>query len=109
MECFYCYCHWVFVETHKSLLMEFVQKTKIAAPIFKRDNEGSDHAPQFRCTVFVGGKTFTPGETFPRLRDAEHEASKLALGYLAKHPPTVRLLRTCKSSNFLGFVSFFCV
>jgi hypothetical protein len=66
--------------------MEFVQKTKIA-PIFKRNNEGPYHAPQFKCTLFVGGETFAPRETFPRLRDVEHVVSKLALVYLPKHPP----------------------
>lgn len=58
--------------------MEFIGKAQMAHPIFQVQNEGPDNA-EFRCTLFVGGKVFTLRETFCRLKDLEHQTSKLVL------------------------------
>jgi dsRNA-specific ribonuclease len=109
--CFYKYNEMIllctFEETHKSYLMEFIRKSQMEPPVFEVQNEGPDHAPEFWCTLFVGGKAFTPRETFRCLKESEHEASKLALEYLTgKYPPQPSsfLLVSPRSNKFLFWV-----
>jgi len=110
---------WGFAETHKSRLMELIQKTNMPRPILiQTDNEGSDHAPQFRSHAFVGGNTFTCQRTFNRKKDSVHEVCRLVLEFIAmkfsNEPHPQLLTPTSKTSRFCGnvqniFYFFLCV
>ncbi|KAJ1378009.1 Double-stranded RNA-binding domain [Sesbania bispinosa] len=41
--------------SYKNRLQEFVQRSSIAILMYQTVNEGSDHAPMFRATVWVNG------------------------------------------------------
>ncbi|KAJ1396801.1 Double-stranded RNA-binding domain [Sesbania bispinosa] len=49
--------------SYKNRLQEFAQRSSIAIPIYQTVNEGSDHDPLFRATVWVNGMGWV---TFPR-------------------------------------------
>ncbi|KNA20560.1 hypothetical protein SOVF_051130 [Spinacia oleracea] len=62
----------------KNKLQEYTQKRALPIPAYRTANEGLQHAPMFRSTVFVDGMEYTSKLTFRRLRDAEQDAAKLA-------------------------------
>jgi hypothetical protein len=96
-----------FTETHKTHLMELIQKTHMDCPVLRTDNEGSDHAPKFRSHVYVGGKSFTCQQTFDSRRDSEHDVCRIALEFLtvevSTEPQPQHHIPTSKPSNFYGF------
>lgn len=53
-------------------------------PIYKTINEGSQHAPRYRSTVFVDGKSFTSPNTFPQKKEAEQNVAQIALDLLSQ-------------------------
>ncbi|KAI3867585.1 hypothetical protein MKX03_010104 [Papaver bracteatum] len=64
---------------YKSRLNEFTQQTGIPVPVYESVNEGLQHLPKFRCTVHVDGVAYRSVNTFRNRKDAEQDASKLAL------------------------------
>ncbi|KAK7300700.1 hypothetical protein RJT34_11548 [Clitoria ternatea] len=86
---------------HKNRLQEFAQKSNIALPVYQTFNEGQQHAPKFRCTVYVNGMSYTSQSTFSWRRTAEQEVARLALECLSK--------RTRDEGSSLVFeISMFC-
>ncbi|MCL7050468.1 hypothetical protein MKW94_016724 [Papaver nudicaule] len=69
---------------YKSRLNEFTQKSGIPVPVYEAVNEGLQHLPKFRCTVHVDGVAYTSVNTFRNRKDAEQDASKLALESMPK-------------------------
>ncbi|XP_021735126.1 double-stranded RNA-binding protein 4-like [Chenopodium quinoa] len=62
----------------KNKLQEYTQKRALPFPSYRTANEGFQHAPMFRSTVFVEGVEYTSKQTFRRLKEAEQDAAKLA-------------------------------
>ncbi|KAJ1704502.1 hypothetical protein LUZ63_004281 [Rhynchospora breviuscula] len=69
----------------KGKLFTFALTHGFGQPNYTFKNEGYPHAPLFRATVDVAGRTFTASETFKHLKDAHHFVSKLALDTLSHH------------------------
>ncbi|KAJ8443282.1 hypothetical protein Cgig2_010177 [Carnegiea gigantea] len=63
---------------YKNKLQEYTQKLGLPFPAYRTANEGFQHAPKFRSTVFVDGAEYTSRQTFRRLKEAEQDAAKLA-------------------------------
>ncbi|KAJ1380297.1 Double-stranded RNA-binding domain, partial [Sesbania bispinosa] len=68
----------------KNRLQELAQKSSIALPLYQTINEGDQHAPKYRSTVFVDGVSYTSQLTFPQRKAAEQEVARLALESLPK-------------------------
>ncbi|KAI3747803.1 hypothetical protein L6452_10467 [Arctium lappa] len=66
-------------KVYKSLLNEYAQKLWKQLPIYQTHNEGSDHLPKFRSTVWADGVSYTSPNTFQQRKMAEMDASKIAL------------------------------
>lgn len=79
---------------YKNRLQEFTQRAKIPLPVYKTISEGGPrHAPQFRSTVVVDGKTFTSLTTFSNRKAAEQDVAKIALEGIS------RSIKDCISSK----------
>ncbi|KAJ9540852.1 hypothetical protein OSB04_027358 [Centaurea solstitialis] len=65
-------------QLYKSLLNEYAQKLWKQIPIYQTSNEGSDHQPKFRSTVWANGVSYTSPNTFPQKKMAEMDVSKIA-------------------------------
>ncbi|KAI3726421.1 hypothetical protein L1987_66218 [Smallanthus sonchifolius] len=63
---------------YKCLLNQLVQKLKKPSPVYQTQNEGSDHLPRFRSTVWVDGLSYTSSSTFQQRKMSEMDVSKLA-------------------------------
>ncbi|KAH9614757.1 hypothetical protein KSS87_023176 [Heliosperma pusillum] len=63
---------------YKNKLQEYTQKQCLPLPAYRTANEGFQHAPKFRATVYVDGAEYTSKSTFRRLREAEQDAARLA-------------------------------
>ncbi|XP_057500282.1 double-stranded RNA-binding protein 4-like [Actinidia eriantha] len=63
----------------KNRLQEYTQRTGIPLPIYQTVNEGVQHAPRFRSTVFVDGAYFTSPNTFTNRKAAEQDVATVAL------------------------------
>ncbi|XP_074298663.1 double-stranded RNA-binding protein 4-like isoform X2 [Silene latifolia] len=70
--------HSTFASMYKNKLQEYTQKQCLPFPAYRTANEGFQHAPKFRTTVYVDGVEYTSKSTFGRLREAEQDAAKLA-------------------------------
>ncbi|XP_039158200.1 LOW QUALITY PROTEIN: uncharacterized protein LOC120288336 [Eucalyptus grandis] len=64
---------------YKNWLQDYALKMMVHLPIYDTRNEGSQHAPRYRSTVFIDGKSFTSPNTFSRKREAEQNVAKIAL------------------------------
>ncbi|KAL3719487.1 hypothetical protein ACJRO7_004451 [Eucalyptus globulus] len=69
---------------YKNRLQEYTQKIMVHFPIYNTINEGSQHAPRYRSTVFVDGKSFTSPNTFPQKKEAEQNVAQIALELLSQ-------------------------
>ncbi|XP_048140464.1 protein PRRC2C-like isoform X5 [Rhodamnia argentea] len=69
---------------YKNRLQEYTQKLMVHFPIYNTINEGSQHAPKYRSTVFVDGKSFTSPDTFPQKKEAEQNVAQIALDLLSQ-------------------------
>ncbi|KAI3430037.1 uncharacterized protein J3R85_008315, partial [Psidium guajava] len=69
---------------YKNRLQEYTQKLMVHFPIYNTINEGSQHAPKYRSTVFVDGKSFTSPDTFPQKKEAEQNVAQIALNLLSQ-------------------------
>ncbi|XP_061370239.1 double-stranded RNA-binding protein 4-like isoform X2 [Gastrolobium bilobum] len=65
---------------YKNRLQEFTQRANLALPSYHTVNEGADHAPNFRSTVWVDGVSYTSQITFSHRKAAEQDAARVALG-----------------------------
>ncbi|KAI5684367.1 hypothetical protein M9H77_05595 [Catharanthus roseus] len=63
----------------KNKLQEYTQKAPTQLPVYQTVNEGTQHAPQFRCTVLVDGTYYKSPNTFPQRKGAEQDAARVAL------------------------------
>ena len=63
---------------HKNRLQEYTQRSGIPFPEYRTINEGAQHAPAFRSTVFVDGAYYTTPITFSNRKAAEQEAARVA-------------------------------
>ncbi|PSS35986.1 Double-stranded RNA-binding protein [Actinidia chinensis var. chinensis] len=63
----------------KNRLQEYTQRSGIPLPIYQTVNEGVQHAPRFRSTVFVDGAYFTSPNTFTNRKAAEQDVATVAL------------------------------
>lgn len=70
---------------HKNKLQEYTQKAGIPLPVYQTINEGLQHAPRFRSTVWVDGQSYTTSRTFLQRKAAEQDAAKLALEGISKN------------------------
>ncbi|XP_031478410.1 double-stranded RNA-binding protein 1-like isoform X2 [Nymphaea colorata] len=64
---------------YKSYLQEFVQGRRWSSPVYALVREGPAHAPRFSATVTVEGKSFRSPDFFGTVREAEHDAARIAL------------------------------
>lgn len=64
---------------HKNRLQEYTQKSSIPRPIYQISNEGIQHVPRFRATVFVNGAVYTSPNTFSQRKAAEQDVARIAL------------------------------
>ncbi|XP_076901570.1 double-stranded RNA-binding protein 4-like [Bidens hawaiensis] len=63
---------------YKSLLNQHTQKLKKPPPIYQTLNEGPEHQPRFRSTVWLDGVSYTSSNTFHQRKASEMDVSKLA-------------------------------
>ncbi|KAI7749043.1 hypothetical protein M8C21_009949 [Ambrosia artemisiifolia] len=63
---------------YKCLLNQHAQKLKKPLPVYQTRNEGSDHLPRFRSTVWVDGVSYTSSSTFHQRKMSEMDASRVA-------------------------------
>ncbi|KAK1433203.1 hypothetical protein QVD17_10111 [Tagetes erecta] len=63
---------------YKCLLIQLTQKLKKQPPLYRTQNEGSDHIPRFRSTVCVDGVSYTSSSTFKQRKMSEMDVSKVA-------------------------------
>ena len=70
-------CAGVIPQPYKSLLIQHAQKVWKQQPLYLTINEGSGHAPKFRCTVLVDGVSYTSPDTFQQRKTAEMDASRI--------------------------------
>ncbi|GFY81106.1 hypothetical protein Acr_01g0009150 [Actinidia rufa] len=63
----------------KNRLQEYTQRSGIPLPIYQTVNEGVQHAPRFRSTVFVDGAYFTSPNAFTNRKAAEQDVATVAL------------------------------
>lgn len=64
---------------YKSQLQCYAQKRNLPFPIYSSEQEGPPHARCFKCKVTVDGQTYESPEFFSTLKEAEHEAAKIAV------------------------------
>ncbi|OAY63692.1 Double-stranded RNA-binding protein 4 [Ananas comosus] len=69
---------------YKNRLQEYAQKSSIPLPQYQTVNEGYQHAPQFRATVYIGGEVFKSPHTFAHRKEAEQDVAKFALENLSR-------------------------
>ncbi|XP_048333802.2 double-stranded RNA-binding protein 1 isoform X3 [Ziziphus jujuba] len=69
---------------YKNRLQEYAQKSGIQLPVYHTINEGFQHSPMFRSTVYVDGAVFTSPDTFSHRKTAEQSAAKIALDTVLK-------------------------
>ncbi|XP_038973774.1 double-stranded RNA-binding protein 1-like isoform X3 [Phoenix dactylifera] len=65
--------------SYKSQLQNFVQKKIVEVPRYTGVCEGLPHAPRSKAIVTVDGKNFESSQYFSTLKEAEHDAAKVAL------------------------------
>ncbi|XP_076950876.1 double-stranded RNA-binding protein 4-like, partial [Bidens hawaiensis] len=82
---------------YKSLLSQQTQKLKKPPPIYQTLNEGPDHHPRFRSTVWVDGVSYTSSNTFPQRKVSEMDVSKIAYIALTQKAKTDALHFTDKT------------
>ncbi|KAL5191411.1 Double-stranded RNA-binding protein 4 [Glycine soja] len=66
---------------HKTRLQDFTSKSGIQFPVYHTINEGQDHIPKFRSTVWVAEMHYTSPSTFSQKKKkaAEQDVARLAL------------------------------
>lgn len=64
---------------YKNQLQSYTQKKNLPLPMYSCEREGPPHASRFKCKVTIDGQTYESHQFFPTLKDAEHEAAKVAL------------------------------
>ncbi|RYR61293.1 hypothetical protein Ahy_A04g018447 [Arachis hypogaea] len=69
---------------YKNRLQEFVQRSNIPFSGYLMTNEGSQHAPKFRTTMWLDGTSYTSQMTFSQKKTAEQDAARIALESLKK-------------------------
>ncbi|GKD28210.1 double-stranded RNA-binding, partial [Tanacetum coccineum] len=65
-------------QLYKFLLIQHAQNVWKQRPVYHTLNEGSGHAPKFRCTVMVDGVSYTSPDTFQQRKAAEMNVSRIA-------------------------------
>ncbi|KAJ4775155.1 hypothetical protein LUZ62_059412 [Rhynchospora pubera] len=80
----------------KGKLFTYALTHGLGQPNYTFQNEGYPHAPLFRATVHVAGRTFTASQTFKHLKHAHHFVSKLALDTLSAIVPDPSFLKGSK-------------
>ncbi|RDX94787.1 Double-stranded RNA-binding protein 4, partial [Mucuna pruriens] len=68
--------------------------------MYQTINEGQQHAPSFRSTVWVDGMSYTSQFTFLQQKPAEQDAARLALKYLSKRTRDKAPSLVCEISMF---------
>ncbi|CAH1439608.1 unnamed protein product [Lactuca virosa] len=66
-------------QSYKRLLNEQVQRLRKQAPIYQTNNEGAEHQPKFRTTIWFDGVSYTSPNTFTHCKLAEEDSSKITL------------------------------
>ncbi|KAI7746087.1 hypothetical protein M8C21_024652 [Ambrosia artemisiifolia] len=69
---------------HKTKLQTFAQKKKIPLPTYTVETQGPPHARLFKAQVTIDGNTYAGPGFSSTLKDAEHEAAKVALVSLSQ-------------------------
>lgn len=64
---------------YKNQLQSYTQKKNLPLPMYSCEREGPPHASRFKCKVTIDGQTYESLQFFPTLKEAEHEAAKVAL------------------------------
>ncbi|KAJ0753932.1 putative double-stranded RNA-binding domain-containing protein [Helianthus annuus] len=73
---------------YKCLLNQHVQKLKKPPPIYQTQNEGSEHLPWFRTTVWVDGVSYTSSNKFHQRKMSEADASRVAYNAVTQQAKT---------------------
>ncbi|KVI08884.1 uncharacterized protein LOC112522246 [Cynara cardunculus var. scolymus] len=66
-------------QLYKCLLNKYAQKLWKQRPVYQTRNEGPDHLPKFRSTVWADGVSYTSPNTFKQRKMAELDASRIAV------------------------------
>ncbi|KAI3743362.1 hypothetical protein L1987_61069 [Smallanthus sonchifolius] len=69
---------------YKSRLQTYAQKRNIPLPTYTNETQGPPHARLFRSQVTIGGNSYAGLEFKSTLKDAEHEAAKVAFMSLSQ-------------------------
>ncbi|GMP27495.1 hypothetical protein CsSME_00003458 [Camellia sinensis var. sinensis] len=64
---------------YKNRLQEYTQKSSIPLPVYQTINEGVQHEPRFRSTVWVDGASYTSHHVFLHRKAAEQDVARVAL------------------------------
>ncbi|XVE62529.1 hypothetical protein DITRI_Ditri06bG0124900 [Diplodiscus trichospermus] len=68
---------------YKNLLQNFAQKRDLGRPIYYCECQGPPHASRFRGRVTINEKNYEGLEFFPTIKEAEHDAARIALSCLS--------------------------
>ena len=60
----------------KNGLQEYAQKKSLSLPVYHIVNDGSDHLPQFKCSVTINGKKYESPPGFSHKKEAQNVAAK---------------------------------
>ncbi|GMJ03758.1 hypothetical protein HRI_004044900 [Hibiscus trionum] len=70
---------------YKNVLQNYAQKRNLIRPVYSCESEGPPHASRFRCKVNINEKAYESLEFFPTIKEAEHDAARIALLSLAPY------------------------
>ncbi|KAG9160415.1 hypothetical protein Leryth_008808, partial [Lithospermum erythrorhizon] len=70
--------------TFKIRLQQYAQKHNLSLPVYYNEFEGPPHARRFRAKVTISGVSYEFSEFFPTLKEAEHQAAKVAFETLSR-------------------------
>ncbi|RZB53840.1 Double-stranded RNA-binding protein 4 [Glycine soja] len=87
---------------YKTRLQSFTQKCNISLPMYINVNEGRQHDPKFRSTIWVDGMKYTSPNTFSRLRAAEADVARMALENLHVKFKTKERPVTHEGTTYIG-------
>ena len=67
----------------KNKLQQYIQKNSLQFPVYVTSKDGTDHLPQFKCTVTLNGVQYNsaPGG-FKHKKEAENAAAQTAIEHL---------------------------
>ncbi|KAJ7971923.1 Double-stranded RNA-binding protein [Quillaja saponaria] len=74
--------------SYKIQLQKYAQKRNFSLPVYSSECVGPPNASRFKCKVTIDGKGYYSPAFFPKLKDAEHAAARVALMSLSPDKDT---------------------